>query len=108
MKNWKISSNVKKVHEDLYTSVNSEEECSETYLSSIVKKVFVSKDEQTRKNAVWTQSILEIIFDKGYLSSKIETECIDKWYARLIKVVLILFYCFLLFLLFLLFSIIFY
>jgi hypothetical protein len=92
MKSWKTSSNAKKVHEDLYTSVNSNDEHdSENYLSLIFKHAFISKEEQTRKNAVWTQAVLEIIFDESYLSPKIESDYIDKWYAKLIKV---MYHCF--------------
>ncbi|CAI2175874.1 14987_t:CDS:2, partial [Funneliformis geosporum] len=41
----KINSDVRKVYEDLYSLVDSDD----TYLSLIIKKVFVSEDEQMRK-----------------------------------------------------------
>jgi hypothetical protein len=93
MKNWKTSNKTRKAYEDLYNSINPEIETSDTYLESIIKKVFVSDKEQTQKNAIWCQAILEIIFDEKCLSSKIETNTIDQWYTKLLKVPIIINYC---------------
>jgi Fe2+ transport system protein B len=97
MKRWKISDCVKKAHDDLYSPVSSNSESSETYLSLIFKRVFVSEEEQTKKNAIWYQAILEIIFDESSLSSKIDNDTIDKWYSKLIKVfilyIILLLFC---------------
>ena len=90
MKNWKASNS--KVHEDLYATADSSDS-DETYLSLIVKKVFVSDEEQTKKNAKWCQAILEIIFDKSYLSPKIDVDTIDKWYSTLVEVNSFCYFC---------------
>jgi hypothetical protein len=94
MKGWKESSSVRNVHEELYETSNSNETADsaggETYLSLIVKKVFVSNEEQTKKNAIWCQAVLEIIFDKNILSPKIDADAIDKWYSKLIEVLFFL------------------
>lgn len=97
MKIWKADRDVRKAYDDLYSPVDSNNESSETILSIIIRNVFVSEVEHTRKNAVWTQAILEIIFDESYLSPKVESDSVDRWYAKLIKVSIIL-YWFLLFL----------
>jgi hypothetical protein len=93
MKIWKMSSITKKAHEDLYHQINPDDENSDTYLSSIIKKVFVVGEEQTRKNAIWCQAILEIIFDENFLSSKLEADIIDKWYTKLLKVLVVFCFC---------------
>jgi hypothetical protein len=51
MKRWKTSDHVKKAYDDLYSPVSSNSESSETYLSLIFKRVFIS-EEQTKKNAI--------------------------------------------------------
>ena len=83
MKSWKTSSATKQVHDELYNPIDRDDKNSDTYLSSIIKKVFVVSEEQTRKNAIWCQAILEIIFDEDFLSSKLESDIIDRWYLKL-------------------------
>ncbi|CAG8737874.1 5620_t:CDS:2, partial [Funneliformis caledonium] len=39
-----------------------------------IKDWKTNKEELTRKNAVWTQSVFETIFDVEYLLTKIDTE----------------------------------
>jgi hypothetical protein len=96
MKRWKTGELARKAHENLYGPVGSKNENSETYLFLIIKKVFVSEDEQTNKNAIWCQAILEIIFDESNLSSKIDNDNVDKWYSKLTKVFIlsVIFCCF--------------
>ena len=84
MKSWKNQENVKKVYDDLYFAADSNDPDSDTFLTLIIKNVFVSEKEQTRKNAVWIQAILEIIFDEHYLSPKIDSDTVDGWYEKLI------------------------
>ncbi|CAG8489902.1 16744_t:CDS:2 [Dentiscutata heterogama] len=55
----------------------------ETFFSLIIKYVFVSDDEHTQANAVWTQAILETIFDKDYVSPKIDIDYVDMWIQKL-------------------------
>ncbi|RGB21664.1 hypothetical protein C1646_777567 [Rhizophagus diaphanus] len=81
MRDWKNDNNVKKAYEDLYSANNPE---SETYISLIIKNVFISEKEHTQKNAIWTQAILEIIFNEGHLSPKIDSNTIDTRYTKLI------------------------
>lgn len=49
MKAWKASSMTRKAYEDLYNLINPDDEESGTYLTSIIKKVFVADEEQTKK-----------------------------------------------------------
>ena len=83
MRNWKTDPTVKKAYDDLYLPIDPNDQDSEIILSLIVKGVFVSEEERTQNNATWTQSILEIIFDSNYLSPKIESDSIDRWYEKL-------------------------
>jgi hypothetical protein len=48
-----------------------------------IKYVFVSDDERTQANAVWTQAVLETIFDEEYLSPKIDADYVDTWIQKL-------------------------
>jgi hypothetical protein len=83
MKNWKMQENVKRAYDDLYSAVDPDDANSDIYISLIIKNVFVSNEEQTDKNAIWTQAILEMIFDEEYLSTKIDSDSIDAWYMKL-------------------------
>ncbi|PKK58468.1 hypothetical protein RhiirC2_720500 [Rhizophagus irregularis] len=80
MRDWK-NDNVKKAYEDLYSL---EDSGSKTFMLLIIKNVFVSKEEHTQKNAILIQAILEIIFDEGHLSPKIDSDTIDTRYTKLI------------------------
>lgn len=80
MKNWKMQENVKRAYDDLYSAVDPDDANSDIYISLIIKNVF---EEQTDKNAIWTQAILEMIFDEEYLSTKIDSDSIDAWYMKL-------------------------
>ncbi|CAG8851921.1 14815_t:CDS:1, partial [Racocetra persica] len=83
MKNWKQHNNTKKVHEKLYAPSDPKDLSSNTYFTLIVKNMFVSKEEHTYENAVWTQTVLEIIFNEEYFSSKIDIEYVDIWTKRI-------------------------
>ena len=76
MKEWKQRDNVKQVHEDLYNLSDPNDPSSEQYIALIVKSVFAEKD-RTHANAIWVQSVLEIIFDKRHLTTKIETDAVE-------------------------------
>lgn len=86
LKNWKVQENVRKAYNDLYTPIDPNDSNSEMFISMIIKNVFVSTEEQTDKNAVWTQAILEMIFDEEHLSTKIDSDTVDTWYSKLNKV----------------------
>ncbi|CAG8726843.1 16345_t:CDS:2, partial [Racocetra persica] len=45
--------------------------------------IFVSDKEHTQANAIWTQAVLETIFDEKYLSPKIDTDFVDIWIQKL-------------------------
>ena len=77
MLEWKKNS--KKAYNDLYNPCDLDDLNSETFLSLIIKYVFVSDDECTQANAVWTQAVLETIFDEEYLSPKIDADYVDTW-----------------------------
>ena len=76
MREWKQSKEAKIVHDDLYKISNPDNESSNLYLTLIIKSVFAGK-ELTQENVVWTQSILESIFDIDHLLIKIDTKVID-------------------------------
>ncbi|CAG8796831.1 9831_t:CDS:2, partial [Racocetra persica] len=52
MKQWKQDS--RKAYKDLYNLNNLTNPNSDTFFASIIQYVFVSKDEQTHINAIWT------------------------------------------------------
>ncbi|EXX56363.1 hypothetical protein RirG_216900 [Rhizophagus irregularis DAOM 197198w] len=79
MRTWKASKNVQQVHEDLYKPSDSNDPSSDTYISLIIKSVFASDKERTNENAIWIQLVLEVIFDKKHLSSKIDANIVDSW-----------------------------
>ncbi|RIB02166.1 hypothetical protein C2G38_2292258 [Gigaspora rosea] len=56
---------------------------SNTFLSLIIKYVFVSDEEYTQANAIWTQAVLETIFDEEYLLPKIDADVVDVWIQKL-------------------------
>ena len=82
IKAWKQQANVKQVHNDLYNPSDSNNPNSDTYLTLIIQSVFAPK-ECTIENAIWTQAVLETIFDKEHLSIKIKTDTIDQWIQKL-------------------------
>ena len=77
MKLWKESEEVKAVHDDLYKPSNPDDESSDTFFTLIIKSVFTEK-ELTNENVIWTQSVLESIFDVEHLSTKIDSDIIDE------------------------------
>ena len=79
MRAWKASKNVQQVHEDLYKPSDSDDPPSDTYITLIIKSVFASEKERTNENAIWAQSVLEVIFDEDHLSSKIDADIVDSW-----------------------------
>ena len=79
MKTWKTSKNVRQVYDDLYKSIDPEDEQSDTYLTLIINSVFTVKNERTEQNGHWVQSVLETIFDEDYLSTKIDSEVVENW-----------------------------
>lgn len=78
IKAWKTSKEVKAVYDDLYSPSVPNDPSSDTYAALIIRSVFSDK-EITRENAVWTQSVLETIFDVEYLSTKIDNDVIESW-----------------------------
>lgn len=83
MREWKSSEEVKKAHEDLYTTSDPDDPTSDTFLTVIIKTVFPSEKERTNKNATWAQSVLEAIFDENYLSPKIDVDIVETWTTAL-------------------------
>lgn len=79
IKAWKTSKEVKAVYDDLYCPSVPGDPSSDTYAALIIKSVFPSEKEITQENAVWTQSVLESIFDVEYLSTKIDNDVIESW-----------------------------
>ena len=77
MRKWKESESVRKVHEDLYTPSDPDDLSSDTYITLIIKSVFTSEKEHTQANVVWTQSVLEVIFDENHLSIKIDSDIVE-------------------------------
>ena len=79
IKAWKTSKEVKAVYDDLYRPSVPDDPSSDIYLALIIRSVFPSEKEITQENAVWTQSVLESIFDVEYLSTKIDNDVIESW-----------------------------
>ena len=79
IKAWKTSKEVNAVYDDLYRPSVPDDPSSDTYLVLIIRSVFPSEKEITQENAVWTQSVLESIFDVEYLSTKIDNDVIESW-----------------------------
>jgi len=79
IKAWKTSKEVKAVYGDLYRPSVPDDPSSDLYIALIIKSVFPSEKELTQKNAVWTQAVLESIFDVRYLSTKIDNDVIESW-----------------------------
>ena len=79
IKAWKTSKEVNAVYDDLYRPSVPDDPSSDTYLALIIRSVFPSEKEITQENAVWTQSVLESIFDVEYLSTKIDNDVIESW-----------------------------
>lgn len=79
MREWKSDPNVQKVHDELYTQIDPNDASSDTYATLIIKHVFTSEKERTHTNVVWVQSVLEAIFDKNHLSTKIDNEVVNLW-----------------------------
>ncbi|CAG8621245.1 9732_t:CDS:2, partial [Dentiscutata heterogama] len=82
----------KQIKKQLKTLLENDKECSEKLQKLKDKEVsfnkfwskklyfeyiFVSNDEHTQANAVWTQAILKTIFDKDYVSPKINADYVD-------------------------------
>lgn len=86
LKAWKTSKEVKAVYDDLYSPSIPGDPSSDTYAALIIRSVFSSDKEITQENAVWTQSVLESIFDVEYLSTKIDNDVIESWKNAIIEV----------------------
>jgi hypothetical protein len=79
MRQWKTSKTVRAAHDDLYESINPDDNTSDTYIAAIIKAVFTSEKERTNKNAMWCQAVLEAIFDEKHLQSKIDVDIVETW-----------------------------
>jgi hypothetical protein len=79
MKEWKQNKNVRQVYDDLYKPIDPEDAQADTYISLIIKSVFMAEKERTRLNGVWVQSVLEVIFDEKHLSAKIDSDVVENW-----------------------------
>jgi len=86
MREWKQREATRKVHDELYSPSDPDDPSSDNYTALIIKSVFPTDKERTQENAIWTQSVLESIFDVNHLSSKIDAEVIESWRDALDKV----------------------
>ncbi|CAG8479331.1 12097_t:CDS:2, partial [Racocetra persica] len=75
----------KKVYEELYNLCDLNDLNSDTFLALIIKNAFISEDERTHANAIWTQAVLKLIFDENYLLAKLDSDIVDTWYQKLLK-----------------------
>jgi hypothetical protein len=69
---------VKEVHDDLYKPSDPDDKSSNTFFTLIIKTVF-SEKEITTNNIIWTQAVLEAIFNIDHLLTKIDSDIIDEW-----------------------------
>ena len=79
IRQWKMNEDVQKVHDDLYAPSNPSDPSSDTYIALIIKSVFTSENERTNANVIWTQSVLEVIFDQNHISTKIDADIVETW-----------------------------
>lgn len=79
IRQWKMSECVRKVHDDLYVPSDPSDPSSDTYIALIIKSVFTTENERTNANVIWTQSVLEVIFDPHHISTKIDADIVDTW-----------------------------
>lgn len=82
MKKWKNDSKTRAAYDELYNRIDPQDQGSDTYVAKIIKETF-AKNDRTEQNALWTQAVLEIIFDPEYLSPKLDTEAVDKRFETL-------------------------
>ena len=82
MKAWKADSKTKDAYEKLYERIDPDDQQSDTYVAKIIKETF-AKNERTELNTLWTQAVLEIIFDSEHLSPKLDTDIVDKRFEML-------------------------
>ncbi|CAG8553139.1 13116_t:CDS:2, partial [Racocetra persica] len=64
----------KKVYEELYNPSDPNNPNSDTFLALIIKYAFISEDEHTYANTIWTQTVLELIFNENYLLAKLDSD----------------------------------
>ena len=67
------------MHDDLYTSSDPSDPSADIYIALIIKSVFPTEKERTNDNVIWTQAVLEVIFDENHLSTKIDADMIETW-----------------------------
>jgi hypothetical protein len=79
IREWKKSDSARQVHKDLYTPSNPDDPSSDTYVALIIRSVFPTEKERTQENAIWTQSVLEAIFDERHISTKIDSDVVETW-----------------------------
>ena len=79
IRQWKMNEDVQKVHDDLYVPSDPSDPSSDTYITLIIKSVFTSENERTNANVLWTQSVLEVIFDQNHISTKIDADIVETW-----------------------------
>ena len=78
IRQWKMNEDVQKVHNDLYAPSNPSDPSSDTYIALIIKSIF-TENERTNANVIWTQSVLEVIFDQNHISTKIDADIVETW-----------------------------
>ena len=82
MKVWKADIKTKDAYNKLYDRVDPDDQQSDTYVAKIIKETF-AKSERTELNTLWTQAVLEVIFDPDFLSPKLDTDIVDKRFEML-------------------------
>ncbi|PKY59130.1 hypothetical protein RhiirA4_550272 [Rhizophagus irregularis] len=70
---------IRKLKENLYKLSDLDDLSFDIYISLIIKSVFASDKERTNENAIWVQSVLEVIFDEEHFLSKIDADIVDSW-----------------------------
>ncbi|CAG8596943.1 5256_t:CDS:2, partial [Racocetra persica] len=75
----------KKVYEELYNLSDPNNPNSNIFLALIIKYAFIFEDKRTHANAIWTQTVLELIFDENYLLAKLDSDVNKKDLVSLLK-----------------------
>src|SRR5947207_10059400 len=69
MQKWKNDPKTQKAYDELYTPVDANDNNSDMYITKIIKATFTSND-RTLLNSLWTQAVLEVIFNPDHLLPK--------------------------------------
>ncbi|CAG8491737.1 12862_t:CDS:2, partial [Ambispora gerdemannii] len=76
---------IRRVKDSLWAifGINRIKPFKDNYSKDQMKAWKQQKDERTQANAIWTQAVLEVIFDEEHTSSKIEADIVEAWIHKI-------------------------